>query len=101
MHHIVIAMVGRWGCFSELSALYTAYREGEGDPLSELPVQYADYAAWQRQSVEGAVLQAQAEYWTKTLAGAPELFEIACRPPATGAIRLCGCTSSESRWTRS
>ena len=39
-------------------------------------MQYADYAAWQRRRVEGEVLEAQAAYWTRTLAGAPELLEL-------------------------
>jgi amino acid adenylation domain-containing protein len=76
MHHIVS---DGWsmGVFTrELSALYGAFRRGQPDPLAPLPVQYADYAAWQRRWVEGDVLQAQAEYWTETLAGAPALLEL-------------------------
>ncbi|HEX5870585.1 MAG TPA: amino acid adenylation domain-containing protein, partial [Longimicrobium sp.] len=57
---------------------------GEADPLPPLPVQYADYTAWHRRRVEGPVLEAQAEYWARTLAGAPELLELPAdrpRPP--------------------
>jgi amino acid adenylation domain-containing protein len=81
MHHIVS---DGWsmGVFTrELSALYGAFRRGEPDPLPPLPVQYADYAAWQRKWVEGDVLQAQAEYWTETLAGVPELLELPADRP--------------------
>ncbi|MDT9120939.1 condensation domain-containing protein, partial [Escherichia coli] len=60
----------------ELGALYDAFRRGEGDPLPPLPVQYADYAAWQRRWMEGEVLAGQARYWTETLTGAPELLEL-------------------------
>ncbi|HEU4885849.1 MAG TPA: condensation domain-containing protein, partial [Longimicrobium sp.] len=76
MHHIVS---DGWslGVFTrEVGALYDAFRRGEPDPLPPLPVQYADYAAWQRGWVEGDALQAQEEYWTRTLAGAPELLEL-------------------------
>ncbi|HEX2206961.1 MAG TPA: amino acid adenylation domain-containing protein, partial [Longimicrobium sp.] len=76
VHHVVS---DGWsmGVFTrELGALYGAFRRGEPDPLPALPVQYADYAAWQRRWVEGDVLQAQTEYWTETLAGAPELLEL-------------------------
>ncbi|HYR07484.1 MAG TPA: amino acid adenylation domain-containing protein, partial [Longimicrobium sp.] len=84
MHHIVsdgwsIGVLER-----ELGALYTAFSRGDADPLPPLPVQYADYAAWHRRRVEGPVLEAQAEYWTRTLAGAPELLELPAdrpRPP--------------------
>ena len=66
-----------WGCSTrELGALYAAFRDGEPDPLPALPMQYADYAVWQRRWVEGEVLQAQADYWKQTLAGAPELLEL-------------------------
>ncbi|HET7461733.1 MAG TPA: amino acid adenylation domain-containing protein, partial [Longimicrobium sp.] len=76
MHHIVSDGWSMGVLTHELSALYGAFRRGEPDPLPALPVQYADYAAWQRRWVEGRVLQAQADYWTAALAGAPELLEL-------------------------
>ena len=60
----------------ELSRLYGAFRAGRPDPLPALPIQYADYAAWQRRWVEDEVLEAQASYWTRTLSGAPALLEL-------------------------
>ncbi|HEU4881057.1 MAG TPA: amino acid adenylation domain-containing protein [Longimicrobium sp.] len=76
MHHVV-SDAWSMGVFTrELSTLYTAFRQGQPDPLPALPVQYADYAAWQRRWVKGEVLDAQAAYWTQTLAGAPELLEL-------------------------
>ena len=62
--------------FRELSALYAAYREGRESPLPELAVQYADYAAWQREHLRGEVLERQLAYWRERLAGAPELLEL-------------------------
>ncbi|HEX8317689.1 non-ribosomal peptide synthase/polyketide synthase [Longimicrobium sp.] len=76
MHHIVADGGSTGVLFRELGALYAAFARGEPDPLPPLPVQYADYAAWHRRQVEGPVLQAQAEYWTRALAGAPERLEL-------------------------
>ena len=76
MHHIVSDGWSMGVLSGELGALYAAFRRGEGDPLPEPAVQYADYAAWQRRWVEGEVLRAQAEYWKRRLAGGPELLEL-------------------------
>ncbi|HEU0052834.1 MAG TPA: amino acid adenylation domain-containing protein, partial [Longimicrobium sp.] len=76
MHHIVSDGWSIEVFTRELDALYGAFRRGEPDPLPPLPVQYADYAAWQRRWVDGDVLREQAEYWKTTLAGAPELLEL-------------------------
>jgi amino acid adenylation domain-containing protein len=76
MHHIVADGWSMGVLTGELSALYGAFRRGEEDPLPELPVQYADYAVWQRRWVDGEVLRQQAEYWSRTLGGAPELLEL-------------------------
>jgi non-ribosomal peptide synthetase component F len=54
----------------EVSSLYEAYRRGEESPLPELPVQYADYALWQREWLQGEVLDEQLRYWEEKLAGA-------------------------------
>ncbi|HEU4557299.1 MAG TPA: non-ribosomal peptide synthase/polyketide synthase, partial [Longimicrobium sp.] len=76
MHHIVSDGWSAGVLFRELGALYTAFSRGEPDPLPPLQVQYADYAVWHRRWVDGQVLEAQADYWTQTLAGAPELLEL-------------------------
>ncbi|WP_414682885.1 amino acid adenylation domain-containing protein, partial [Longimicrobium sp.] len=76
MHHIVSDGWSSGVLTNEMGALYGAFREGRPDPLPPLPVQYADYAAWQRKWVDGEVLREQAEYWTRTLAGAPERLEL-------------------------
>jgi amino acid adenylation domain-containing protein/FkbM family methyltransferase len=76
MHHIVSDgwSMGVWT--DEFSTLYRAHREGLPDPLVVLPLQYADYAVWQRRWVEGEVLEEQASFWKKNLAGAPPLLEL-------------------------
>jgi non-ribosomal peptide synthetase component F/acyl carrier protein len=76
MHHIVSDGWSMGVLIQELSALYGAFLCGEADPLPELPLQYADYAAWQRQWMTGDVLQQQADYWKTALSGAPALLEL-------------------------
>ncbi|HEY2495737.1 MAG TPA: amino acid adenylation domain-containing protein [Candidatus Angelobacter sp.] len=76
MHHIVS---DGWsmGIFrNEVSKLYSAFRRGEEDPLPELAVQYADYAIWERQWLEGDVLAQQCEYWKRALQDAPAMLEL-------------------------
>ncbi|HEU4558131.1 MAG TPA: amino acid adenylation domain-containing protein, partial [Longimicrobium sp.] len=83
MHHIVSDGWSMGVLFRELSALYEAYREGRESPLAELPLQYADYARWQREQLEGEALDRQLSYWRERLAGAPALLELpADRPRA-------------------
>ena len=55
----------------ELAALYNAFLIGNSSPLPELPFQYADFAAWQRESLEGEVIDSQLAYWRRQLADAP------------------------------
>jgi hypothetical protein len=74
MHHIVSDGWSMGVLTHELSTLYRAFRRGEADPLPPLPVQYADYAAWQRRWLEGEALREQADFWRETLSGAPELL---------------------------
>jgi amino acid adenylation domain-containing protein len=76
MHHVVSDGWSMGVLFRELSALYGAYLAGRESPLPELAVQYADYAVWQREQLEGAVLDRQLAYWKDRLAGAPELLEL-------------------------
>ncbi len=68
----------------ELTRLYTAFVAGRPSPLPEPPVQYADYAVWQREWLRGPVLAEQLDYWRRQLAGlAPlELPADRPRPPA-------------------
>jgi len=63
--------------FHELAALCS----GASDPLPELPVQYADYACWQRERMRGPALEAQVAYWRERLAGAPAALELPADRP--------------------
>ncbi|MBW4632889.1 MAG: amino acid adenylation domain-containing protein [Iphinoe sp. HA4291-MV1] len=76
MHHIVSDGWSMGVLIHELSALYEAFCAGEPSPLPELPIQYADFAAWQREWLSGEVLQTQLDYWKQQLAGAPPLLEL-------------------------
>ncbi|WP_334190627.1 amino acid adenylation domain-containing protein, partial [Noviherbaspirillum sp.] len=76
MHHIVSDGWSMGVLTREMSSLYRAFVEGVDDGLPPLTLQYADYAAWQRRWLSGEVLQAQGDYWRRTLAGAPTLLDI-------------------------
>ncbi|HEX2076721.1 MAG TPA: amino acid adenylation domain-containing protein [Longimicrobium sp.] len=85
MHHVVSDGWSRGVLVREVSALYTALSRGEAPRLPELPVQYADFAVWQRAWLRGHVLEEQIGYWKDRLAGAPPLLEIPTdRPRAPG-----------------
>ena len=75
MHHIVSDAWSMGVFLRELPVLYDAYREGWDSPLAPLPVQYADYAAWQR-SQPPAAEERHLAYWRRKLGGAPELLEL-------------------------
>jgi amino acid adenylation domain-containing protein len=74
LHHIVTDGWSTGVLIREILALYEALSAGRPSPLSPLRVQYADYAAWQRQWLQSDVLAEDLEYFRKHLAGAPELL---------------------------
>jgi amino acid adenylation domain-containing protein len=69
MHHIVSDEWSMEILSREVGALYRAYIAGESSPLSELPIQYADFAVWQRARLQGEALERELEYWRRQLAG--------------------------------
>lgn len=73
----------------ELMMFYEAFVSGQVPSLSELPIQYSDFAVWQRQWMQGPVLRAQLEWWKQQLTGAPDLLELPTdRPrPAVQSFR--------------
>ncbi|MEG4634877.1 condensation domain-containing protein, partial [Microcoleus sp. AR_TQ3_B6] len=89
MHHIVSDGWSMGVLIRELAALYEAFSTGSPSPLPELPIQYADFAHWQRQWLQGEVLAAQLSYWQQQLTGAPALLKLPTdRPrPAVGTFR--------------
>ncbi|HEX3554514.1 MAG TPA: non-ribosomal peptide synthase/polyketide synthase, partial [Thermoanaerobaculia bacterium] len=98
LHHIVGDGWSTGVFVRELSALYAAFSQGRPSPLAELPVQYADFAVWQRSWLTGELLQSQLGYWRERLAGAPAMLELPLDRPRpalqTSAGGLRGLTLS-------
>jgi amino acid adenylation domain-containing protein len=75
-HHIAVDGWSFSIIYRELGALYEAFLDGRPSPLAELPIQYADFALWQREWLQGDVLQAQLDYWTGRLGGNLPVLEL-------------------------
>jgi hypothetical protein len=69
IHHIICDGASMRMLIQEFTAFYTAFVEGRPAIVPELPIQYADYAAWQHQSLQGGILEAQLGYWREQLRG--------------------------------
>ncbi|MFN6487124.1 MULTISPECIES: non-ribosomal peptide synthetase, partial [unclassified Nostoc] len=76
MHHIVSDGWSAGVFVYELVTLYNAYSIGQPSHLTPLPIQYADFALWQRQWLQGDVLQSQLSYWQQQLQDAPALLSL-------------------------
>jgi amino acid adenylation domain-containing protein len=76
LHHLVGDAWSRGILVEELKALYNAFSNGMPSPLSELPIQYADYAEWQREWLTGEILDQQLGYWKQQLDAAIEPVEL-------------------------
>jgi amino acid adenylation domain-containing protein len=73
VHHIASDAWSMEILVKEIGALYKAFSQRQPSPLAALPVQYADYAHWQRGWLRGEVLEAELSYWTRQLKGAATL----------------------------
>jgi amino acid adenylation domain-containing protein len=73
MHHIVTDGWSFGVAAEELASLYEAFRRGEASPLPDPPIQYADFAAWQRDWLRGETRDRLVAYWRQRLAGVPPL----------------------------
>ena len=76
LHHIVSDGWSMGILVDELVRLYEAFTENAVSPLPELPIQYVDYAIWQRQHLDRQVQDVQMKYWQRQLAGAPPLLDL-------------------------
>ena len=81
MHHIISDGWSMGVLIREVTTLYAAFLKRQPATLAELPVQYADFAVWQRNWLSGAVLDEQLEYWRKQLEGAPAHLDLATDHP--------------------
>jgi amino acid adenylation domain-containing protein len=84
MHHIVSDAWSMGVFVRELRLLYEGFAVGRPAPLRDLPIQYGDYAGWQRGSLSGELLDDQIDYWKKRLSGAPASLDLPTdrpRPP--------------------
>jgi amino acid adenylation domain-containing protein len=84
LHHIVGDGWSLELLLRELTPLYMAFREGRPSPLPALPLQYADFAVWQRERLRGEPLERLVAFWRDALAGAPAEIELPAdrpRPP--------------------
>jgi amino acid adenylation domain-containing protein len=82
LHHIISDGWSLNVFFKELGDLYTAFESGAGSPLAPLTIQYPDFALWQRQHLQGDLLERQLGYWKRKLEGAPALDLPTDRPRA-------------------
>ncbi|MBM7113159.1 amino acid adenylation domain-containing protein [Archangium primigenium] len=86
LHHIASDGWSMGVLQRELGALYAAFHQGHASPLPELPLQYADFAVWQREWLRGERLERQVDYWKRRLAGAPPLLQLPIDRPRPGVL---------------
>ncbi|MFP5284300.1 MAG: non-ribosomal peptide synthetase, partial [Thermoanaerobaculia bacterium] len=90
VHHIVTDGWSLGILVEELSSLYGAFSRGLPSPLPELPIQYVDYAAWQRRWLAGETLARELSFWKETLAGAPPSLDLPMDRPRPSAQAFRG-----------
>ncbi|WP_338524404.1 amino acid adenylation domain-containing protein [Pseudomonas batumici] len=91
-HHIVSDGWSVAVLIAEFNRLYSAFSQGLDDPLPALALQYADYAVWQQQHLQGERLQAQTRFWSEHLGGAPGLLELPTDHPRPQVQSYLGAT---------
>jgi hypothetical protein len=81
MHHIISDGWSQGVQLHELAALYAAFAHGKPSPLPELPIQYADYVLWQRDWLQGSILDEQLVYWKTQLEPLPHVLDLSTDRP--------------------
>ncbi|PKV14864.1 non-ribosomal peptide synthetase, partial [Xanthomonas prunicola] len=92
LHHLICDGWSMRQLIAELRTLYSAFAQGSSDPLPALPIQYADYAAWQRCWITDETLQRQRQFWVDHLQGAPVLLDLPTDRPRPASQDYCGET---------
>ena len=90
MHHIASDGWSLGILTRELTALYGALAQGREPALAPLPIQYGDYAVWQREWLQGLELETQLGYWKDQLAGAPAVLQLPTDRPRPGVRPIAG-----------
>jgi hypothetical protein len=83
-HHLIHDGWTQGVLMRDFAAIYSAFHSGQPSPLPDLQIQYADFAYWQRQWLQGRMLAEQLAYWKQQLTGAPPFLELPAvhpRPP--------------------
>ena len=93
-HHILADEWSMEVVHQEIKQLYAAFSEGRPSPLRELPIQYADFACWQREWLKGEMLESQTSYWKEALAGAPFILELHTDKPRPATTSFSGATET-------
>ncbi|HEX8183153.1 MAG TPA: condensation domain-containing protein, partial [Blastocatellia bacterium] len=86
MHHIASDGWSMNILIREVSLLYRAFSQGKPSPLTDLEIQYADYAYWQRKWLRGEVLEEHLAYWKRQLGGGLPVLQLASNKTRTAAI---------------
>jgi len=94
MHHIVSDGWSTGVFIQEMATLYQAFSAGQPSPLPELLIQYADFAIWQREWLQGEVLDAQLAYWKEQLRDAPAVLDLPTDRPRPPIQTYKGATES-------
>ena len=95
LHHIAADGWSMGILFRELNALYDAFCLDLPSPLPALKLQYADYAQWQRQWLQGEVLEAQLSYWRSQLQGLPALHNVPLDKPRPATQSFHGLSATQ------
>jgi amino acid adenylation domain-containing protein len=93
-HHIASDAWSSDILWRELATLYQCFTAGQASPLRPLPIQYADYAVWQRDRLQGEVLNAQITYWKHQLAAVPPVLNLPVREPRPAVQGYAGALQS-------
>jgi amino acid adenylation domain-containing protein/FkbH-like protein len=92
MHHCICDGWSLGILFRELEEVYRVSMSTTEPELLDLPVQYVDFSAWQRQTIQGGLLQKELAYWKESLAGAPPELDLPCeRPVADVSMQAAHC----------
>ncbi len=94
IHHIIADEWSMELVHQEIGQLYDAFRKGKPSPLAELPIQYSDFARWQREWLQGEVLEKELAYWKEQLADAPPALDLLTDKPRPAVQSFRGATES-------